>query len=285
MSYWTTRWLEEVNRLQEIQAEDMDKAMAKAYEASARRIVAQIKDLYQEILAAKKDGTLLVSDLYKYKRYYELLNELNAELTKLGHQQIKIIEPHLIQMYLDNAGILQEHFGFSVEIPLDTAMKAVNAVWCVDGLNWSQRVWRNLADLQVEFQQGLFDIVATGSGTKDLTKTLAEKYLAEDAPIKTAYYKAQRLIRTELAHVQVQSTLDEFVRDNIEYYEVVDSDDYPGRECRSCAEDHPGIYKVAEAEPGINVPPFHPNCRCTVIPYVNSISLPWEDLFYTKKRA
>ena len=269
MSYWTTRWLDEVKRLNDSHAEALDKAMAKAYSASAKRIIREIKDLYLEILAAQKDGTLLTSDLYKYKRYYELLNELNAELTRLGQKSIDLIEPELIKMYQETAGVLQEHFGFSTEIPVDVARTAVNAVWCVDGLNWSQRVWRNMSSLQVEFQQGLFDLVATGASTKDLTEKLVRQYLAEDAPIRTSYYKAQRLIRTELAHVQIQSILDEYVRDEIEYYEVLDAEDYPGRECRSCAEDHPGIYKVAEAEPGINVPPFHPNCRCTIIPVIN----------------
>ena len=269
MSYWKTRWLDEVTRLNDSHAQALDEAMAKAYTASAKRIIRQIKELYLEILAAKKDGTLLISDLYRYKKFYDTINELNAELVRLGYKSIDIIEPELIKMYQENAKVLQEHFGFGADIPVGTARNAVNAIWCKDGLNWSERIWRNMSQLQVEFQQGLFDIVATGSGTKDLTQRLVEKFLAEESPMKSAYYKAQRLIRTELAHVQVQSTLDEFVRDGIEYYEVVDSDDYPGRECRSCAEDHPGIYKVAEAEPGINVPPFHPNCRCTVIPVIN----------------
>lgn len=270
MSYWKTRWLDEVSRLNESYTEALDAAMAKAYSASAKRIIQKIKDLYLEILAAKKDGTLLISDLYRYKRYYELLNELNAELTRLGQTQIDLMEPQLIKMYQENAGILQQQFGFTTDIPTAVARNAVNAIWCVDGLNWSNRVWRNMTDLQVEFQQGLFDVIATGDSTKDLTKVLVDKFIADkDTPMKSAYYKAQRLIRTEMAHVQVQSTLDEFTRDGIEYYEVIDSEDYPGRECRSCAEDHPGIYKVAEAEPGLNVPPFHPNCRCTIIPVIN----------------
>ena len=266
MSYWTTRWLDEVSRLNDDYAAELDKALAKVYEASARRVIQQIKDLYLEILAAKKDGTLLISDLYKYKKYYETLNKLNAELVRLGYQQINLIEPTLIKMYQDNSKVLGEAFGFTSDIPTETAAAAVNAVWCVDDLKWSDRVWRNMSQLQAEFQKGLFDIVATGTTTKDLTKKLVDTYVKDE---KNAYYKAQRLVRTELAHVQVQSTLDEFTRQNVEYYEVIDSDDYPGRECRSCAEDHPGIYKVAEAEPGLNVPPFHPNCRCTIIPVIN----------------
>lgn len=266
MSYWKTRWLDEVSRLNDTHAEELDKALAKVYEASVRRIIQQIKDLYLEILAAKKDGTLLISDLYKYKKYYETLNNLNAELARLGYKQIELIEPQLIKMYQENGKILQDAFGFSADIPTEVAKTAVNAIWCVDGLQWSQRIWRNMSQLQADFQQGLFDIVATGTPPQVLMEKLTREYLDDE---QSAYYKARRLVRTELAHVQVQSTVDEFTRQGIEFYEVLDSEDYPGRECRSCAEDHPGIYKVAEAEPGINVPPFHPNCRCTIIPVIN----------------
>jgi hypothetical protein len=62
----------------------------------------KLSELYDEINEAKEDGTLLISDLYKYNRYYELMNVLNAELIKTGKQENKIIDNVLTAFYITN---------------------------------------------------------------------------------------------------------------------------------------------------------------------------------------
>ena len=37
--------------------------------------------------------------------------------------------------------------------------------------------------------------------------------------------------------------------------------------CVDCREQESAIIKKEEAQVGVNIPPFHPNCRCAVAPY------------------
>ena len=46
--------------------------------------------LYDEILIASGNDTLLASDLYKYNRYFSLMKSLNKQLKALGGEEIVI---------------------------------------------------------------------------------------------------------------------------------------------------------------------------------------------------
>ena len=51
----------------------------------------------------------------------------------------------------------------------------------------------------------------------------------------------------------------------IEKYQILTAID--DRTCEECKKLDGKIFKVSEAKSGINVPPFHPGCRCTTIAY------------------
>ncbi|WP_054651376.1 minor capsid protein [Lacticaseibacillus pantheris] len=76
--------------------------------------------------------------------------------------------------------------------------------------------------------------------------------------------KAASLIRTQAAHVYTQSKLSRFSDNGATQYQVVAID--AESTCDYCENDMDGtIFNIDDAEPGLNCPPFHPNCQCDII--------------------
>lgn len=106
------------------------------------------------------------------------------------------------------------------------------------------------------------DILTTGKSYKEISTALSN-----DLGIK--FHQAQRLIRTEMARVAIQSSLDSYARVGIDKVKIITAHD--GNVCSPECEEHQGkIIPLLEAEIGVNIPPFHPNCRCDIVAV-------WED--------
>lgn len=108
----------------------------------------------------------------------------------------------------------------------------------------------------------LTDCVSRGLGVDKVVG-----YLADD--FNVSVNQARRLVRTELSRIQNQSALDRYAASGLEYYEIIGSND--DRLCEgeeTCAAKWEIPYKIIEAVPGVNLPPLHVNCRCTIIPVV-----------------
>lgn len=108
----------------------------------------------------------------------------------------------------------------------------------------------------------MVDIITTGKSYKEISLALSK-----DLGVK--YHEAQRLIRTEMARTAVESTIHRYTEMGIDKVKVITAHDDAvcGEEC----EEHEGqIIPLLQCEVGVNVPPFHPNCRCDIVAV-------WED--------
>lgn len=221
----------------------------------------QLMELYDEILDSSDNGTLLVSDLYKYNRYYDLLNNLNMALVRLGNKEIAITEQRLANMYRANFEVIGKELKFETNLNDNDIKQAINSVWCQDGRSWSDRIWTNKTALEAQVQKGIVDCIARGSSREELTQELMHRF-------NVGFNCADRLARTELAHTQVQSTLDKYREAGVTYYKILNTHD--DRTCEGPCEEFAGkIFRMDEAVEGVNLPPFHPNCRCTILAVLN----------------
>lgn len=108
----------------------------------------------------------------------------------------------------------------------------------------------------------MMDIITTGKSYKQLSAALAND-------MGVGYRQAERLIRTESARVAIQSSLDTYSEVGVDKVKVITAHD--DRVCSEECEEHKGkIIPIREVEIGVNVPPFHPNCRCDIVAV-------WED--------
>ena len=80
--------------------------------------------------------------------------------------------------------------------------------------------------------------------------------------MSSGYSQADRIARTELSYVQNQSTIDRYKQAGFTKYQYLTADD-----CCSeiCSEKDGEIFNIDEAVVGENIPPLHPNCRCSIL--------------------
>lgn len=64
--YWAERQAEQQINLLDKHTRDYEKRLAVEYRNCLRKVKEQLVDLYDDILVDSKNGTLLVSDLYRY---------------------------------------------------------------------------------------------------------------------------------------------------------------------------------------------------------------------------
>ena len=256
MKYWDKRQQQQIERLLDKSINDTERYLAKEYQRCLREVKIQLSDMYDAVLASTADGTLLVSDLYKYNRYYDLINSLNHNLQKLGYAEIKITEEHLKSMYVANSALIGDYLSLGTGYSEESAKRCINAIWCADGKHWSSRIWNNKTDLQNRIEKGIMDCVSRGVSKAELVKDLRQN-------MNIGFNQADRIARTELSYVQNQATKDKFIEAGIEKYQFLATHD--DRTCDVCGELDGKIFYLRDARVGENYPPIHPNCRSTVL--------------------
>lgn len=78
--------------------------------------------------------------------------------------------------------------------------------------------------------------------------------------------RIDRLIFNIVSLIQTEAKKFDFKRHGIDKYQIVLSEN--SNVCEKCQEMDGKIFHVDELEIGVTAPPFHPNCGCTMVPYV-----------------
>ena len=130
--------------------------------------------------------------------------------------------------------------------------------WATDGKNFSQRLWTNREQLVGTLQAELTRALITGADSASVAKTIAQK-------MNAAEYAASRLVQTEITRIITESDKDTFAEMGIDEVEIVGTLD--GHTCGTCGDMDGKHMPRTEAHAGTTAPPFHPNCRCVIVPY------------------
>ena len=88
-------------------------------------------------------------------------------------------------------------------------------------------------------------------------------------------YETTRLLKTETMAMWSIATKDRFLSEGIEYVEIV-GDAECGGICLDYVDGEP--VRLRDADIGIELPPYHPNCACSYIAYTEEEELDDESL-------
>ena len=281
--YWKRREMRQRAKLYNKTVEELDTELGKQY----LRVSKDLKRLFIEAVeeVKGKDGVIQPSDLYNSDRYYKLMNEVNDELSKLAQKQTGALESNLTAIYeeqsLADRELLGGTFGLYDSVNKEAARLVVNEIWCDDGKDLSNRIWRNKEWLMQRLEESLFDFVSRGQPTmsigyengkpkglmfdlisdqtgvpiEELTNTL-------DDDFREAYNNARRLVRTETARVQNRATQDRYRDAGFTKYRILAEPDC----CDVCADLAEQVFDIDEL-----VIPAHPNCRCAMTAITESL--------------
>lgn len=227
----------------------VSKADIEAYERKAKRYVKE-KEFSQEA----NEEMRLYNLMMKVNRLEMLKANIGLELIA-GHDELQkfmggILKGRTMDELERQAGIL----GKTVRNNAQKADAIVNASF--HNATFSDRVWQYQdmmkADLSKLLQQGLI----RGKGARELAKDLRKYFKGEDGK-GGAQFNAERLMRTELARVQIEAQKQSFIENGFtEYMFIVNSGCCPL--CYEIAKKNDGIYKIDKMQPGLNAPPIHP---------------------------
>lgn len=263
--YWAERQAEAQDKLTAKSVKQVEKELKKYYGKSMEKIIGQFEKTYNRLLLDMEEGrTPTPADLYKLDRYWKMVGQLRNELQTLGDKQIslmgKYFELHFFEIYYSFAIPGESTF---TTIDAAAARQIINQIWCADGKNWSQRIWKNTDLLQQSLNDGLIECVVTGKKPDELTKLLAERF-------DVSYNRADRIVRTEMRNIQTQAAKQRYEDYGLKEYEILgNEDDTCGNHSVDCHRMNGKKFKYAEMSVGYNAPPFHPNCRCCIVPVVD----------------
>ena len=258
MNYWASRMAQSQSKLTEKNIKQIEKQLAKYYGTAAKKVISDFENTYNKLLAQQAEGKQVTpADLYKLDKYWQMQGQLRQELRKLGEKQIAALTKAMELQFFDvyYALNIQGAEAFST-IDKKMVQQMINQIWCADGKSWSERVWFNTDLLAETLNSELIACVATGKKATDLKNILQDRF-------SVSYNNADMLVRTELAHIQTQAAQQRYKDYGLQEVEVwVDEDE---KTCPICAK-HEGEKYPINAQMPI---PFHPRCRCCVIPVVD----------------
>lgn len=205
------------------------------------------------------------STKYRVTRLEALEMQLKAEVAKLYEDVDAGVYEAAAQAYTDRyyRSIYEVSEEMSVGATFarldDKQIKAVlKKPWASDGLNFSDRVWRDKRALMDEMPTVLTQGIIRGQGYKDTSKQLAER-------LNVKYSRASNLIRTESAFFSSEGQAKMYAELDVEEYEIVATLDT--RTSEICRHMDGKVFKRKDMRPGVTAPPFHCRCRTTTCPF------------------
>lgn len=133
--------------------------------------------------------------------------------------------------------------------------------WCQDGKIYSDRLYGHVANFQAKLAFVLEQGIENGKGME----WMKESWMKLTG--STAYDTA-RLLKTETMAMWSIATKSSLLDMGVEYVEIVGD-----AECGGICLDYVGeAIRLREAEIGDLLPPYHPNCACSFVEYVENVN-------------
>lgn len=211
------------------------------------------KELYSIAEKYSKNGVLSLSEMHKQNRLTALNKKLESIIEDLGHKTEESAKKNMQDgfrtVYKDTAVAMgDEDFSMPNRKLME---KLLQEPWRGD--SFSGRLWKNQKKLAV----GLNDLLLSGL---QQGKTATEIAVSLHNFMGQGFNECHRLVRTETMHYLNSATQQRYKDAGVKYVQIWAAEDE--RTCDECSKYHGKIYPIDKC-PHV---PFHPNCRCTIIP-------------------
>lgn len=223
----------------------------KAYERKAAKYVKEknfSKEANEEMRLYNLTMKVNRLEMLKANIGLELVDGFN-DLQKYFEQ---ILTDRTLNEFQRQAGIL----GKTIRNNAQAANAIVNASF--SNAKFSDRIWMYQDMMKAELSKLLQEGLIQGRNPRQLAIHLEKLFGVSKS-------NAERLMRTELARVQVEAQKQSFERNGYDQYEFIAL----GSACDICKAIDGKHFRVKKMMPGSNAPPMHPNCRCSVAAWVD----------------
>lgn len=276
----------ELSKYYEQEYAALDKEIAAYYAKYGEENVIAFRTLLLELPDADKQLLLQNMDEFakQYPEFAELLpvresiyklNRLEGLQTSSVLQQLKIgaieqtkFREHFEKQALKYANYAAEQLGFGTNfyrIDSEMLQVVIGNPWC-NGKDFSERIWANREALAQTLQNEIANGLIRGEDYKTMSRILQQKFE------NTSQKQAERLVFTEDTYLSNEAKIRPFER-NAAYthYEYLCVEDH--RTCETCRALSGQTFEISKRNAGLNFPPMHPWCRCTVMPVVEDLEM------------
>ena len=132
--------------------------------------------------------------------------------------------------------------------------------WTTDGRTFRDRCWLNKNDLVGSVSKSLTQGLLRGDSPAKITTAIQKQFGVHR-------YKAGRLVNTETSYFNAVATKECYKDLDVEMVEIIETLD--SHTCSICGGLDGKVIPISQYEPGVTVPPFHPNCRGTTAPAID----------------
>lgn len=276
----------ELSKYYEQEYAALDKEIAAYYAKYGEENVIAFRTLLLELPDADKQLLLQNMDEFakQYPEFADLLpvresiyklNRLEGLQTSIVLQQLKIgaieqskFREHFEKQALKYANYAAEQLGFGTNfyrIDSEMLQVVIRNPWC-NGKDFSERIWANREALAQTLQNEIANGLIRGEDYKTMARVLHQKFE------NTSQKQAERLVFTEDTYLSNEAKIRPFER-NAAYthYEYLCVEDH--RTCETCRALSGQTFEISKRNAGLNFPPMHPWCRCTVMPVVEDLEM------------
>ena len=163
--------------------------------------------------------------------------------------------------YYHTAYEIQKGFNVGWDLPSfnDRQLeKVLSKPWTSDNMTFRDKCWKRKDELVATVQTQLTQGILRGDSPDKAIKAISDKFKVDKS-------KAGRLVMTESAYFAADAQKKCFTDLDVDKVEIVATLDSHTSEI--CQEMDGKIVDMKDYEPGVTVPPFHPWCRSTTVPY------------------
>lgn len=151
-----------------------------------------------------------------------------------------------------------DDFSFTKRVTKEYFDWMAKKPWTSDGKTFSDRIWKDQKTLVDELYKEFTVSATRGSNLKEAARRMSRK-------MDVSYKKCLRLLNTEDSFFSNKAVMDAYQNTTAEEYMILATLDR--KTCEICGDQDTKHYKIKDAKVGVNMPPFHPNCRCTTVVY------------------
>ena len=187
-----------------------------------------------------------------YQNMIDLAEDSNAKLDTLLGDLLEV-------NYYESCFSIQRGIGmgFHVAKISDKLIKQVLSFpWSEK--HYSEAVWGACDHLAALARREITLGFIQGSSVQKMARAI-------DDVMNKGRYNAERLVRTECKYFANQGEIMGYKENGIEEYQFLGGTEHSGS-C-TCSELNGRVFRVSEAEAGVNLPPIHPNCLCIIRAY------------------
>ncbi|MBR0054644.1 MAG: minor capsid protein [Bacteroidales bacterium] len=197
--------------------------------------------------------------------------QIQQQLELLYGNQVDSIDGLLKQIvsngYTRTAYEIQKGIGLGWDITALDQRKLetlLSKPWTADRKTFRDRCWEGKAGLVSGVQTDLTQGLLRGNSSQKITDAVKRRF-------NVSRYQAGRLVHTETTYFNAASARESYKELGVDKVEIIETLD--SHTCDICGPLDGTVIPLSQYEPGVTVPPFHPNCRGTTAPAIDETIL------------